>query len=250
MNKDTPICLDCGQGILGYGHGFRAPQRCSKCKAVKKRGDGLCTICKKPLFIKRYARRPPRKCSDCLRTKLTTPEALDRQGRPPTYGDRNHALEKMGYADYDAYLASPLWESIKRRAWSQHGRRCRLCSRDAEVLHHLGYGEDVLKGIALHQLVPLCHGCHRRVEFKKDKKRTLAEALTAYQRIWRMVKHKANWTGQVDGLYGRCIACGKPAKKRANLCRPCQKAGESATRSDEPLTLADKLAALIVRQPN
>lgn len=144
-----------------------------------------------------------------------------------TYGDRNELLKTMGYDSYKAYLNSPLWADIRKRAYYVHGSLCRLCDAPATVIHHIGYGKSVLEGRTLHQLAPLCVGCHAKVEFRKgQRKRSMAEALVIYHRLWRKVKSDAKATDDVEvmkQLFTRCKQCGNPAKRQSQHCRPCDR---------------------------
>jgi len=53
--------------------------------------------------------------------------------------DKTKRLKEIGFANYEAYLASPHWKSIKARLF-QKKRKCQLCgSRAADTLHHITY---------------------------------------------------------------------------------------------------------------
>lgn len=147
-----------------------------------------------------------------------------------TYADRNRLLNKLGFATYSEYLASPVWASIQRRAYQFHGSECRLCQKPAQCIHHRGYGRAVLLGENLSPLVPLCSNCHFKVEHESNgRKRKLHEAQTAYARLWKAVKSawkKAtkNHPEQRRGLFGYCRGCGYKAKKGSLYCRQCARA--------------------------
>jgi hypothetical protein len=93
------------------------------------------------------------------------------------YSKRDDVLKRLGYGSYEEYLASPLWISIRRRAFDKHGRRCVGCKRAATCIHHCSYDEKTLLGESLDRLLPLCGSCHERIEFSKHgRKRSLADA--------------------------------------------------------------------------
>ncbi len=101
-----------------------------------------------------------------------------------TYAGRNETLRELGYATYRAYLDSPLWTSIKLRVYGKHGRKCVICPKRSTELHHYSYSKAVLQGNDLDKIVPVCGGCHLKIEFKPSgEKRKLAEAQTQYRRM-------------------------------------------------------------------
>ncbi len=88
------------------------------------------------------------------------------------YVERNETLKEMGFTSYNAYLESDLWREIKRKMLSKTiAVRCRIClRRNAKTLHHSSYERSVLLGENLTPLVPICHGCHKAIEFDGDRK--------------------------------------------------------------------------------
>jgi hypothetical protein len=101
------------------------------------------------------------------------------------YQERNRLLrEHLGFDTYAQYLGSPLWKEIKQRGFREHGRFCRICSKYANILHHLSYDLETLKGTRLDRLVPVCDTCHHAIEFDLlDGKRTLHGAYWEYIRL-------------------------------------------------------------------
>lgn len=106
----------------------------------------------------------------------------------PEYKERDELLLRLGFSSYELYLQSELWKQIKMRAYKAHGKKCRICGGDAEVLHHKNYRWEIMSGKSLKGLVPLCYNCHNIIEFSKTGwKRTLdgtnnklAELTSAY----------------------------------------------------------------------
>jgi len=107
-----------------------------------------------------------------------------------TYGDRNRNLIRLGFANYAEYLESGLWASVRNAAFDRHGRRCVLCGKDATQVHHTGYGVDTLIGNNLESLVPLCAGCHWKVEHdgKGNKRTRLSQVYAVFLRLMPRVK--------------------------------------------------------------
>lgn len=133
-----------------------------------------------------------------------------------TYEDRNIIIKDMGYANYHDYLASPLWIEIRDRVYTEKGGKCIVCENIAQVIHHRGYGRDVLEGKTLSPLVPLCHKCHKNIEFtENDIKRSLNE-VDAKLMVLLTSRHRKK-----PKVLGKCITCGKEAKKGEVKCRKC-----------------------------
>jgi hypothetical protein len=97
------------------------------------------------------------------------------------YADRNAILRDMGYADYAAYRASPLWKAIRRRVRIRDGNRCRICDAGTLIVHHDDYGRETLDGLSISRLYCVCHDCHQSIEFEGEQKRSFVEA----QRVFR-----------------------------------------------------------------
>ena len=79
--------------------------------------------------------------------------------------------------DYDMYLRSSLWKSIRSRVKKATGRRCVGCGEAATAVHHRSYAPAVLDGDDDSQLVPLCNDCHHEVHFEANgtKRTDMAE---------------------------------------------------------------------------
>ncbi len=141
----------------------------------------------------------------------------DAANEKDTYALRQKRLEELGFANYSVYLRSELWTSIHSRAFEQYGLSCRLCGNEAKVIHHREYSKETLLGTSLLYLTPLCHKCHRRIEFDaKGNKRSLSGTQTAYDRLLGKTRKKTE-----SSKY--CVVCGKKAKKKSLYCRPCAK---------------------------
>ncbi len=67
----------------------------------------------------------------------------------------------IGFEDYEDYLASDLWDRIRRRVLDNAGYRCNRCNRPATVVHHNNYRRETLLGHTVRGLEALCRGCHR-----------------------------------------------------------------------------------------
>lgn len=143
------------------------------------------------------------------------------------YQDRNRVLREIGYPSYTDYLASALWESIKQRVYAMKGANCFLCEKKATVVHHRGYGREVLVGTNLSPLVPLCFLCHEKVELKSfsKEKRTLAESQGRFNALLKRRKFgtKKLPPEERKELPGYCSVCGFKARKGARFCKQHQR---------------------------
>lgn len=92
------------------------------------------------------------------------------------YRERDRVLRKIGYANYQTYLRSPLWASIRKRVLERDGYRCRNCKRPATSAHHKRYHHCELTGYTIKRIIAVCSGCHRRLEFDSGNKNGLREA--------------------------------------------------------------------------
>ena len=78
---------------------------------------------------------------------------------------RSTTLSSIGFKSYREYLSSPLWYSIKLKVFTLKGHSCAAkCGKEAACIHHRKYHKEVLLGKDLGPLVPLCHGCHEKIE--------------------------------------------------------------------------------------
>ena len=180
-----------------------------------------------------------------------TPARANRPGTSNTYAGRNSTLLEMGFPSYNDYLASDLWTGIRNTVWQGKGRQCYLCAGVANVLHHISYGRETLKGEDVHNIVPICNSCHYLVEYNyKGHKRPLANAQNVYRKLLRkspmrkkLGLHKRRTAPSIISKRGFWICCGKRAKNKSlptcpyclrclackynnaapndNYCRPC-----------------------------
>lgn len=87
------------------------------------------------------------------------------------YTERNANLKTLGFPDYDTYLRSDLWFSVRDRVFREKGRACTMCGEPATCVHHNRYGLKDLRGRRLTWLEPLCNGCHRTIEYDATGKK-------------------------------------------------------------------------------
>lgn len=74
--------------------------------------------------------------------------------------ERRVALVELGFATYEAYLASDLWRRVRRAVLNRDRHRCR-CGVKATQVHHRRYAKADLSGQTLRYLVAICEPCHR-----------------------------------------------------------------------------------------
>ncbi len=141
-----------------------------------------------------------------------------------TYTSRRENLSLLGFASYGDYLTSELWLGIRVKVIPE-GTLCKTCGkRPAKQVHHQSYSLDVLNGLNLAALIPVCGGCHMRIEFTGSKvKRSLQGSITQCEQM--LVKLK----GMTSSL-GRCSQCGwrlnsKRKESGERMCSWCQSGG-------------------------
>lgn len=138
------------------------------------------------------------------------------------YAIRNQALREMGYANYQAYLDSPLWLTIRMRIMARDTGWCRCCKRRAAIsVHHITYDKPVMLGNDDTQLIAICAGCHKRAEFNGEKK------LTSTTEIFR--RTRAGKRAVKKDMRPRCRCCKEQRKRlgRNDICMGCYKSGRA-----------------------
>jgi hypothetical protein len=86
-------------------------------------------------------------------------------------GRRDTTLELLGFATFDEYLESDLWDLILKKVLDE-GDTC-VCGRPGDEVIHLEFCVDTLEGTHRNlreNIVPLCSGCYESVAFRKSKK--------------------------------------------------------------------------------
>lgn len=90
------------------------------------------------------------------------------------YNKRNRYLIEIGFCDYDEYLGSDLYKSIRAELIEREGRCCMLCGKtDWVIVHHLDYTRGTLSGKVFRHMKLVCPYCHRKqheLERKSGKK--------------------------------------------------------------------------------
>lgn len=127
------------------------------------------------------------------------------------YEERNSTLHRMGFSSYADYLASPLWQAVRKKAIRRNGN-CAVCREPATDVHHRSYSEAVLLGHDLSQLMPLCRTCHDLGEF--DGGGT------------KMSPTQAN--GRID-RFARLMAASKPKPKPVRTIAPAHRMPDLAS---------------------
>lgn len=89
---------------------------------------------------------------------------------------RVYVLNHYGYKDYQSYLQSELWLSIRDRMLKKHPRCGCGCGVSSSTVHHRTYSEANLLGKTLRGLICLSRDCHYRIEFDGKRKVGLGKA--------------------------------------------------------------------------
>lgn len=110
------------------------------------------------------------------------------------YQQRNALLREMGYPTYADYLASDLWQTIRRRVLAAHRYNCGLCSGRAVQVHHIRYTREAILGQGITHFVPVCRSCHERHEVQNCYKVTIDQCNEAMRRTFfaKMAQKRKN----------------------------------------------------------
>lgn len=79
--------------------------------------------------------------------------------------------EEQWWADYNAYLRSPEWQSLRERVLRRDGYMCQSClTRQATTVHHRQYRKryEPRSWEHAYNLVSVCSECHQRAHPEKD----------------------------------------------------------------------------------
>ncbi len=78
------------------------------------------------------------------------------------FAERRTSLYRLGFRSYEEYLASPLWKGIKAKvSVSNKGGKCKVCKNNRAVeFHHKSYDLQVMQGLDLRKILPICRECH------------------------------------------------------------------------------------------
>jgi hypothetical protein len=100
------------------------------------------------------------------------------------YMRRNEVLQRLGFATYADYLASPQWRIIRQRVLKRDRYKCHGCGNEAIQVHHQQYTKPVLMGDDIEPLVAICVKCHKGIELNANgDKVSLAAANSRLQAI-------------------------------------------------------------------
>lgn len=137
------------------------------------------------------------------------------------YSERDALLGSMGFATYSEYLGSDLWKSIRGRALSFYGRRCRVCGKARRIqVHHEAYTEANLSGASMEGLKVICERHHRKAEYSRGRKVSLA---IANARLEAMSRKKRKLPG------AWCAICGINRGFKGGPCPVCRKRFETGS---------------------
>ena len=101
------------------------------------------------------------------RTPEQEPVVLEEERPEPIDGEsewdfRHRCLAWLGFGNYESYLESKLWKSIRYRVMRNSGGICSYCKKPVQVVHHRRYTARGLQGTSDKWLVALCHECHEK----------------------------------------------------------------------------------------
>lgn len=158
-----------------------------------------------------------------------------------SYQHRNEILARMGFPDYQSYLASDLWAGIRKRVLEGNGRLCCACHGKANQVHHSVYDERNLSGASLSFMHAICDPCHRKIEFDGRGKIMDMKAVNNRLQIlmsgsvlpeeqfqdWRRPKKPRNREEKHKAIKARAF---KPSKKERKRLKNKRKAERRAAK--------------------
>ena len=97
-------------------------------------------------------------------------------------------LLSIGFKAYADYLASTLWDNVRRDAFTRWGRQCKACGFSATQIHHARYSLDALRGDSTDALWPVCGNCHTLAHTRPGGIEAANEWI---RRKWRDRKNRA-----------------------------------------------------------
>lgn len=71
-------------------------------------------------------------------------------------------------AEYNDYMASPLWKAIRERVLQRDKGLCVGCGHRASQVHHRNYSQSVMSGRNIKPLASLCRQCHDTIHSNED----------------------------------------------------------------------------------
>lgn len=76
--------------------------------------------------------------------------------------------KELGFRNYNAYIKSRLWWSIRQIVLERDGKCCQVCGTPSKIVHHIDYTMIIMLGQGdQHELITLCEPCHNFVEQDK-----------------------------------------------------------------------------------
>ncbi len=125
------------------------------------------------------------------------------------YRTRAKSLFDLGFASYDDYLRSGLWQSVKVKVFFAKGKTCVGCYKNAVTVHHRNYSMETMVGLSLKMLEPICAKCHNKIERNPDGSKDFC-GVSIDARLQKLMRHK-----QATKPYFKEDR--KPKKRKASL---------------------------------
>lgn len=79
----------------------------------------------------------------------------------------------MGKEEYQAYLQSEEWHSIRRQIYDRAEGMCEVCTADVEAVHHRHYPK-ALEDDTIQHKIAVCNRCHKAIHGIHDKRKKTA----------------------------------------------------------------------------
>ena len=101
------------------------------------------------------------------------------------YRKRNELVVGLGFKNYQQYLKSRHWWSLRYEVYKERDHRCERCGREKNLqVHHIIY--DHIGKEPLEDLEIICSGCHKRHHKNERYLRKLPGGRRAAKKAKRM----------------------------------------------------------------
>ena len=163
------------------------------------------------------------------RTPEHEPVVLEEERPEPIDGEsewdfRHRCLAWLGFGNYESYLESKLWKSIRYRVMRNSGGICTYCKKPVQVVHHRRYTARGLQGTSDKWLVALCHECHEKQHRGWKRIEDSELEIQVRRQPQRFTTRKR---GKIKIRQFRCAKCNNMLKLGigpGGLCRRCRPA--------------------------
>lgn len=122
--------------------------------------------------------------------------------------------KKFSKVEYEEYLKSPQWQTIRRKKAKEQNNLCEICHKKVLKGYHIHHKTYIrFKKERLNDLMFLCEDCHIKLHSKQNKGKTKENKYVSTYKCFNcngdvfIIKQKFTITGFRMAVY--CAKCGK-----------------------------------------